>query len=128
MNFRGFALSRNDVADSFLNILILPQPPRAAMARPTLSIRLICELVEKPGTDLSAVGQLPDYTCLQLARLSVPAVFQQAPRVAVHEFLASTLPLDLVFDTSYNQTTASGQGDATTSCRAYHTRGLSKNE
>ena len=41
MNFHGFALPRDDVVDGFLDIFILPQPARAAVARPTLSIRLI---------------------------------------------------------------------------------------
>jgi hypothetical protein len=41
VNFHGFALPRDDVPDGFLDILILPQPARAAVARPTLSIPLI---------------------------------------------------------------------------------------
>jgi hypothetical protein len=41
VNFHRVALLRHNVVDGFLDIFILPQPARAAVARPTLSIRLI---------------------------------------------------------------------------------------
>ena len=39
IDFHRLALSGNDVPDSLLDVLIFPQPSRASMARPTLSIR-----------------------------------------------------------------------------------------
>jgi hypothetical protein len=38
VNLHWFALPRDDVPDSLLDVLILPQPARAPMARPSLSI------------------------------------------------------------------------------------------